>query len=94
MHLGEPAPHAWNRSFAWSDHPPVGLALTDATIDNGCPHVVPGVHRRGTLAHRYVEPLGFECLEDPVGAVAVPVPAGGADPERQYVVLRGGQPPC
>jgi hypothetical protein len=34
----------------------VWLALTDATVDNGCPWVVPGVHRHGTLVHRYVEP--------------------------------------
>jgi ectoine hydroxylase-related dioxygenase (phytanoyl-CoA dioxygenase family) len=56
----------------------VWLALTDATTDNGCPWVVPGLHRGGTLRHTYVEPLGFECLSDPEGAVAAPVPAGGA----------------
>ena len=56
----------------------IWLALTDATVDNGCPWVVPGLHRRGTLAHRYVDPLGFECLHDPPGAVAAEVPAGGA----------------
>ena len=56
----------------------VWLALTDATVDNGCPVVAPGFHRLGTLEHRYVEPLGFECLSDPEGAVAAPVPAGGA----------------
>jgi len=51
------------------------VALTDATLDNGCVHVLPGVHRRGTLAHRDT-PIGFECARDPVGAVAVPVRAG------------------
>jgi ectoine hydroxylase-related dioxygenase (phytanoyl-CoA dioxygenase family) len=56
----------------------IWLALTDATPDNGCPHVVPGLHRRGTLEHHYVEPLGWECLDDPAGSLAVPVPAGGA----------------
>ncbi len=56
----------------------VWLALTDATVDNGCPWVVPGVHRSGTIVHHYVEPLGWECLTDPDGAVAAPVPAGGA----------------
>ncbi len=54
------------------------LALTDATIDNGCPWIVPGVHRLGTLRHRWVEPIGWQCLDDPPGAVAAPVPAGGA----------------
>lgn len=56
----------------------VWLALTDATPDNGCPRVAPGLHRLGTLAHHYVEPLGYECFETaPVEAVA-PVNAGGA----------------
>ncbi len=56
----------------------VWLALTDATEENGCPCVAPGLHRQGTLAHTYVEPLGFECLHDPDGVVAAPVAAGGA----------------
>jgi ectoine hydroxylase-related dioxygenase (phytanoyl-CoA dioxygenase family) len=53
------------------------VAMTDATVDNGCPWVVPGLHRAGTLRHHYVEPLGWECLTDPDGAVAAPVGAGG-----------------
>jgi len=53
------------------------LALTDATIDNGCPWVAPGVHRHGTLRHRYVDPLGYECFEQPAAAVPAPVGAGG-----------------
>ena len=56
----------------------VWLALTDATVDNGCPWVVPGLHRHGTLRHTYVDPLGYECLTDPPGAVAAEVGAGGA----------------
>lgn len=56
----------------------VWLALTDATRDNGCPQVAPGFHRMGTIAHTYVDPLGWECLHDPAGAVATEVPAGGA----------------
>lgn len=56
----------------------IWLALTDATEENGCPQVVPGVHRRGTLLHEYVDPLGWECLQDPEGVVAAPVKAGGA----------------
>lgn len=60
----------------------VWLALTDATADNGCPQVVPGLHRHGTLAHHFVDPLGWECLDDPAGdgydVVVAPVPAGGA----------------
>ena len=56
----------------------VWLALTDATSDNGCPVVAPGLHRLGTLAHTYVDPLGWECLQDPATSVAAEVPAGGA----------------
>jgi ectoine hydroxylase-related dioxygenase (phytanoyl-CoA dioxygenase family) len=54
------------------------VALTDATEANGCPWVAPGVHKLGTLAHRYVEPLGFECFDDPPEKIAAPVCAGGA----------------
>ena len=53
------------------------VALTDATIDNGCPQVVPGLHRLGTLAHHYTDPLGWEIFEDHPDAVAAPVGKGG-----------------
>ena len=56
----------------------VWLALTDATLENGCPEVAPGCHRHGTLAHHYIEPLGWECLEEGTPSVAAPVAAGGA----------------
>ena len=56
----------------------VWLALTDATEQNGCPEVAPGHHRRGTLAHHYVDPLGWECLPEGTPSVAAPVGAGGA----------------
>jgi phytanoyl-CoA hydroxylase len=52
------------------------IALTDATEDNGCPWVVPGMHRMGTLLHRPSE-IGLVCLESPEGALPVPVGAGG-----------------
>lgn len=51
------------------------VALTDATIDNGCPWVVPGLHRFGTLEHRLGR-LGYECLHEPADAVPVPARAG------------------
>jgi ectoine hydroxylase-related dioxygenase (phytanoyl-CoA dioxygenase family) len=53
------------------------VALNDATVDNGCPWVLPGAHRLGTLLHHWVDPIGWECLTDPEGAVAAEVPAGG-----------------
>jgi phytanoyl-CoA hydroxylase len=51
------------------------VALTDATLDNGCPWVVPGLHRLGTLAHERTD-LGLECLSQPENAVPVPAKAG------------------
>jgi phytanoyl-CoA hydroxylase len=53
------------------------VALTEATVENGCPWVAPGFHRQGTIRHRYVKPLGWQCLEEPPDAVAAPVAAGG-----------------
>ena len=55
------------------------LALTDATAENGCPRVLPGVHRQGTLAHTYRDPLGFELVQtpDPDDVVVAEVSAGG-----------------
>jgi phytanoyl-CoA hydroxylase len=53
------------------------VALTDATADNGCPQVAPGLHRAGTLAHSYVEPLGWECLQAYDSAATAEVGAGG-----------------
>ncbi|HEV3225871.1 MAG TPA: phytanoyl-CoA dioxygenase family protein, partial [Acidimicrobiales bacterium] len=56
----------------------IWLALTHATLDNGCPHVASGLHKLGTLAHEYVDPLGFECFHDPPVDAPAPVRAGGA----------------
>ena len=53
------------------------VALTDATAGNGCPQVARGLHRAGTLAHTYVEPLGWECLTDPDDVAVAQVGAGG-----------------
>jgi ectoine hydroxylase-related dioxygenase (phytanoyl-CoA dioxygenase family) len=51
------------------------VAITDATPDNGCIAVMPGVHRCGTLEHRST-PIGEECWGDWNAAVEVPVGAG------------------
>lgn len=53
------------------------VALTDATVENGCPQVARGLHRLGTLRHHYVDPLGWECLTDPDDVALAPVGAGG-----------------
>jgi ectoine hydroxylase-related dioxygenase (phytanoyl-CoA dioxygenase family) len=55
----------------------VWIALTDATRDNGCPWIVPGLHRRGTLRH-WMTPLGWRCLEEAPGALCCEVRAGSA----------------
>src|SRR5215470_8025532 len=51
------------------------IALTDATEANGCPWVVRGLHRRGTLRH-WMTDLGWRCLQDAPDAVSVPLRAG------------------
>ncbi len=51
------------------------VAITDATLENGCVHVMPAVHRQGTLAHRHTD-IGEECWGDWSRAIAVPVRAG------------------
>jgi ectoine hydroxylase-related dioxygenase (phytanoyl-CoA dioxygenase family) len=51
------------------------IALTDVSEANGCPWVVPGLHRGGTLAHRASD-LGYVCLEEAPDAVPVPARAG------------------
>ncbi|AVT34748.1 hypothetical protein C6361_24015 [Plantactinospora sp. BC1] len=52
------------------------VALTDATEQNGCLSVAPGLHRLGTLRHWQSE-QGWVCLdEDPADAVPVPLSAG------------------
>lgn len=53
------------------------VALTDATIDNGCPQVAPGLHRMGTLRHRYVDPLGWQIFDEAPTVEVAPVGAGG-----------------
>jgi ectoine hydroxylase-related dioxygenase (phytanoyl-CoA dioxygenase family) len=52
------------------------IALTDATEENGCPWVVPGLHRMGTLRHRPTR-TGLVCFDQADDAVPAPVPAGG-----------------
>ncbi len=51
------------------------IPLTSATIDNGCPWVVPGLHKRGTLDHRLTD-LGFICMADAPDAVPVEAEPG------------------
>jgi phytanoyl-CoA hydroxylase len=52
------------------------IALTDANEQNGCPWVVPGLHKMGTLRHHATE-TGLVCFDETEGAVPAQVPAGG-----------------
>jgi ectoine hydroxylase-related dioxygenase (phytanoyl-CoA dioxygenase family) len=77
------APFPWHQDNGYTFVEPqqyltCWVALTDADLKTGCPWVVPGLHRYGTLAHEMTE-LGWQCFaEPPVPPVAVPVRAGGA----------------
>jgi ectoine hydroxylase-related dioxygenase (phytanoyl-CoA dioxygenase family) len=77
---GTESPFPWHQDNGYAFVEPqqyltCWVALTDATEANGCPWVVPGLHRLGTLAHEYSD-IGFVCLRDPADAVPVPVRAG------------------
>ena len=55
------------------------MSLNGATIENGCPQVVTGLHKQGTMSHYIVPTLGFECFETPPSTPAIAeVKAGGA----------------
>lgn len=51
------------------------VPLVDATVDNGCPWVMPGLQRQGTLEHWWT-PVGYQCVEDAEGAIPVEARAG------------------
>jgi phytanoyl-CoA hydroxylase len=51
------------------------VALTDTHETNGCPWVLPAMHRYGTLRHEMTD-LGWECGGDRAKAVVVPAKAG------------------
>jgi len=79
---GTRAPFPWHQDNGYTFVEPQAyltcwVALTDATEDNGCPRVVPGLHRGGTLAHVPTE-LGFVCFDEPPAEpIAAPARAGG-----------------
>jgi len=51
------------------------IPLIDVDEQNGCPWIMPGLHRLGTLEHWATE-IGLVCLERAPGAVAAPAKAG------------------
>ena len=77
---GNPEEFPWHQDNGYTFMSPqqyltCWIPLTDATLDNGCPWVAPGLHLNGTLAHEPTR-LGLQCVSDPAGAVAVPAQAG------------------
>ena len=77
---GTESPFPWHQDNGYAFVEPqqyltCWVALTDATEDNGCPWVVPRLHRLGTLAHEYSD-IGFVCLREPADPVPVPASAG------------------
>lgn len=57
----------------------VWIALDDATVENGCMHVIPGGHRLGALRHHHDRDCEIVSGRiDPAQAVPVPLRAGGA----------------
>ena len=51
------------------------LALSDTDESNGCPWVMPGLHKLGTLKHETTE-LGFKILLDAKESVPLPLKSG------------------
>ncbi len=52
------------------------LPLVPATADNGCPEVALGYHRAGTLEHVWVDPTGWQCLQNPAPIATVEAAVG------------------
>lgn len=56
------------------------VPLVDATLENGCPWIVPGLHHEGTFEHQS-RPWGLQCFDIdssdvPEGAIAAPAAVG------------------
>ena len=79
---GTEAPFPWHQDNGYTYVEPqqyltCWVALTDANTENGCPWVLPGLHRHGTLAHEATD-LGYVCIDEPrVEPVPAPVRKGG-----------------
>lgn len=77
---GNPEEFPWHQDNGYTFTAPqqyltCWVPLTDATEENGCPWVAPGIHKMGTLHHDQ-GPLGLECLKEPKDTVAVPARIG------------------
>lgn len=80
---GNPEPFPWHQDNGYTFVSPqqyltCWIPLVDATEENGCPMVVPGVHKHGTLQHELSD-LGMVCFDgEPDNIVSAPIAAGGA----------------
>lgn len=77
---GTPNEFPWHQDNGYNfvlpqDYLTCWIPLTSATVENGCPWVVPGAHRRGTLKH-WATPLGYQCLTEPAHALPVEAEPG------------------
>jgi len=81
-HLGREKP--WHQDLAYFDYPlgtpivGVWIALDEATIENGCMQVMPGLHREGPLAH--FQRRDWQICDDNIlgkKSLAVPLKPGG-----------------
>ncbi len=77
---GNPEEFPWHQDNGYSFVVPqtyltCWVPLTSATIENGCPWVLPGIHHHGTLKHK-ITPLGFQCVDEPESPVAVEAEPG------------------
>jgi phytanoyl-CoA hydroxylase len=75
----------WHQDNAYFSYAPldqivgVWIALDDATVANGCMHVIPGGHKSGAFRHHHDSDCEIDkALLEVDRAVPVPVPAGGA----------------
>ena len=74
--------HQDNAYFNWLPLTALGtvwIALDDATVENGCMHVLPEQHRRGPLRHQHI--IDCEIVPDRLDvseAMSIELKAGGA----------------
>ena len=75
-----PAPFPWHQDNGYpfleaQSYLTCWIALTDAIPSNGCPRVLPGLHRHGTIEH-WTTDLAYRCAEEGSEGLAAPARAG------------------
>ena len=77
---GNPEEFPWHQDNGYSfvvpqDYLTCWIPLVNTTVENGCPWVMPGVHKQGTVKHWSTD-LGFQCLTNADDAIPVEAKAG------------------